>query len=339
LPINSHVLAAVICLLCLPLFFVLFEHLEERRDHRRYPPPGRFIPSGRRQLHVWEQGTGEPIVILESGLAASSLSWILTQPSIAEFTRVIAYDRAGLGWSSPSESPPHLDDLLSDLNALIDTLTISTPLILVGHSFGGLLVRAFAHRYPDKVKGLLLIDPVSLDTYSDADSLPVQRLQTAIRLSKRGAFLARIAIVRIALALVSSGSRKLPAFVGRVSAGKGGSVMNRLAAEVAKLPSDTHGPIAAHWSRPRSFRLMADYLLLLPEAAQRVRDLPIPPNIPIIVLSAASATPAELAERDGWITNCPFSRHTQVQNTSHWLQLDRPDLVTAAVRELALHIK
>ena len=84
---------------------------------------------------------------------------------------------------------------------------------------------------------------------------------------------------------------------------------------------------------------MGEYLRLLPEAAKYVRELPIPPNIPVIVLSAASATPAELAERTGWIGNCPLGRHTQVPNTSHWLQLDRPDLVTAAVRELALYIK
>jgi pimeloyl-ACP methyl ester carboxylesterase len=110
--------------------------------------------------------------------------------------------------------------------------------------------------------------------------------------------------------------------------------MDRLAGEIAKLPHETHGPIRAHWSKPDSFKLMAEYLRLVPAAASQALSMPVPARIPIIVLSAASATSAELAERDSWIRNRPFSRHTQIPKTTHWVQLDRPDLVAEAVREL-----
>src|SRR3954447_2866215 len=70
------------------------------KDAARFPPPGRLIDLGPgRRLHVRCSGQGEPAVILESGIAASSLSWALVQPRIAEITRVCSYDRAGLGWS------------------------------------------------------------------------------------------------------------------------------------------------------------------------------------------------------------------------------------------------
>lgn len=284
-------------------------------------------------LHVLEKGNGTPTVILESGLTASSISWIRVQTSIACFARVIAYDRAGLGWSPRRQSPLKLDQLIGDLNSIV--ASIDAPVILVGHSFGGLLVSAFAHVHPVQIAGIVLVDPVSLATYSEPDPFHAARLQRGIWLSKRGAILAAFGIVRISLWLAARGSRKVPTFIGRVSAGKGSSILNRLAAEVAKLPPDTHGPIRSYWSRPASFQLMAHYLRLLPTAAAQAQTLPIPARIPVTVFSAASATASEIRERDNWTRAHPLSRHIQVANTTHWLQLDRPELVTAAVRELA----
>lgn len=322
-------------LIAVPAILLLTEVLAEQRDRLRYPAPGRISPGT--NLHVLEKGTGAPAVILESGLTASSISWIQTQTGVARFARVIAYDRAGLGWSANGKSPLTLDQLLADLNSVV--ISIGTPVILVGHSFGGMLVSAFAHLHPNQIAGLVLVDPVSLATYAKLNPFYSARLERGIRLAKRGAILARFAIVRISLSMVARGSRKLPALIGRASTGKGSSILSRLAAEIAKLPPDTYGPIRSHWSRPASFRLMADYLRLLPQAAAQAQNLPIPAHIPVIVLSAESATISELAERDLWTSAHPASRHAQVANTTHWLQLDRPDLVTEAVRELALLIE
>lgn len=328
-------LALALCVVSLPLLLLLFEVLAEKRDRQRYPPPGRFIPTI--NLHFIEKGHAAPTVILESGLTASSISWVQTQSQIANFAKVVAYDRAGLGWSPPRNSKITLDDLTADLATLVNSQ--SQPVILVGHSFGALLVGAFAHLRPDRVGGLVLVDPVSLATFANPDQFQLTRLRRGIRLSNRGALLARFAIVRISLALVARGSQKLPSLIGRVSAGKGSSIMHRLVAEVAKLPPATYGPIRSHWSRSASFRLMADYLRLLPKAARQAEAMPIPLHIPVIILSAASAKPCEFAERETWVHNRLFSRHTQVPDTTHWLHLDRPNLVAEAVLELASAIK
>ena len=325
--------AFVLVLLSLPLLLLVVEFVAERLDRRRYPARGRYLAAGARKLHFYEQGSG-PAVILESGIVASSLSWVLTQPRIAQFARVIAYDRAGLGWSSASRSPLTLEEILSDLTLLIENLEVGSRVILVGHSFGGLIVRAFSSVHPDRVAGLVLVDPVSLETYSGATIAEGSRLRMGVRLSRRGALLARFAIVRIALALVARGSHKIPSFIGRLSAGKGSSVMNRLAGEIAKLPTHTHDAIRSHWSRPASFQRMASYLALLPEAAGKAAGMGLPPELPVIILSAATATAAELAERDRWLGNHPASRHAQIPDTTHWVQLDRPDVVAEAVRQL-----
>src|SRR5437016_1624633 len=120
------------------------------RDRRRLQPPGRLIRTkDDGALYLQEQGQGSPTVLLESGLAASSLSWALVQPHVAEFAHVCSYDRAGFGWSCPSATSRTVENITSELNALLKNAGLRPPYILVGHSFGGLLVRAFAHLHPD----------------------------------------------------------------------------------------------------------------------------------------------------------------------------------------------
>ena len=81
---------------------VLYQRLGTRRQRRLLAPPGVLIDVGGHRLHAVCMGEGEPVVVLESAIAASSLSWAAVQPEIAAFTRVCAYDRAGLAWSSRS---------------------------------------------------------------------------------------------------------------------------------------------------------------------------------------------------------------------------------------------
>src|SRR5258706_15400681 len=104
---------------------------------RPYPPPGRLVDIGGRRLHIYERGAGTPAVALESGLAASSLSWRIVQEEIAKFTGVVAYDRPGLGWSDPAAEPPTLSRLVEDLHAMLQASRLPPPYILVGHSLGG----------------------------------------------------------------------------------------------------------------------------------------------------------------------------------------------------------
>jgi pimeloyl-ACP methyl ester carboxylesterase len=113
-----------------------------RHSARRYPPPGTFIDADGQPLHVVCAGTGRPMVLCESGIAASSLSWTRVLPDIAGFTHVCAYDRAGLGWSEPARTPRTLARLVAELHVLTHSSTAG-PAVLVGHSFGAFLVCAY----------------------------------------------------------------------------------------------------------------------------------------------------------------------------------------------------
>jgi pimeloyl-ACP methyl ester carboxylesterase len=313
---------------------VLYQALGTWIDKRRFPPPGRLIDIGPSRLHLKQQGSGQPVVMLEAGIAATSISWSPVQTQLAQFTTVCSYDRAGLGWSERRFSSCTLDQMLLELDALLRKDGLVDPLILVGHSFGGLLVGAFAHTYPERVAGLVLVDPVSLSDWGSGSQINAGQIRAGARLSRRGALLARFGVVRAALSVLTAGGRWFPAHIARLAARQGSGLMENLAKEVSKLPRELQSSVRAHWSRPRSFLAMAEYLEALPACAAAALPMTVPPNIPVTILSAGNATPEELRERDTWAARSEHGSHIKVPGTGHWLQLEKPELIVASVREM-----
>ncbi len=298
------------------------------------PPPGRLIDIGGRRLHVDVRGTGSAAVVLEAGIAASSLSWCLVQARIAEFTTAIAYDRAGFGWSDPPTHHCTAAEAARDLALLLDRLEIDGPVILAGHSFGGLIARVFEQSYSGRVAGLILIDPVSRTEWRDPDENQKRMLARGTALSRRGAALAQMGVVGFALKLLLSGSRSIPKLMARASAGNGASVTERLTGEVRKMPRELWPAIAAHWSEARCFRAMAESLEHLPESAGQVdenRDLRC---LPLIVLSAGTASPLAMVEHERDARLSTRGQHLAIPNAAHWMQLDDPNAVVDAIRRV-----
>lgn len=321
----------------LPIAGAIYQIIGSWIDESRFPPPGRMVDVGACKLHLKRQGSGQPAVVLEAGIAATSISWSPVQTLVAQFSTVCSYDRAGLGWSErrrDGSGPPTLEEMVGELEALLREGGIVAPFVLVGHSFGGLLVRAFAHAYPEQVAGLVLADPVSLAYWANASQADTNRIRAGARLSRRGAVLARIGLVRVALSVLNAGGRWFPRHVGRAVARQGSDVMQNLAQEVAKLPPELHSTVRAHWSRPRGFLAMAEYLEALPACAAAGLKMSVPANVPVTILSAGNATAEELCERDAWAGQSERGRHLKIPGTGHWLQLERPELIADAVREM-----
>ncbi len=303
-------------------------------DQRRFPPPGRLIQIGNRRLHLVEAGHGNPPVIFESGISASSLNWTTVRKRVAEFTRCAAYDRASLGWSDPADTPRTTSRLVEELHALLHTAGIPPPFVLVGHSFGGLLVRAFAAQYPDEVAGLVLVDPLCAGEWLEGSAVKSRMLRRGVALSRRGALLARLGIVRLSLRLLSGGARRLPQLIAKLSSGRGESTISRIVGEVRKMPPETWPAIQAHWCQPKSFSGMAGYLESLPESCAEAAALRLPASAPVTILSAANATPAERAEREAMASRSSHGKHIVASSSGHWIHLDEPELVVQAIREV-----
>jgi len=117
-------------------------------------------------MRVWTAGieqrqTGRPVVILESGAGEGLATWEPVFSEIARVAPVLAYDRRGLGQSAADAVRPTLRRVAQTLHGLLQRLGISPPYILVGHSWGGLLTRAYFDQYAQEVAGLVFLDALN----------------------------------------------------------------------------------------------------------------------------------------------------------------------------------
>ena len=292
-----------------------------RRDRRRFPPIGRIVNG----LHVRPIGTRGPVIVFEAGLAATCLNWSRVQAELATRTQTYSYDRAGLGWSPPVRGDRSLRRWTDDLHRLIHGLDLPRPVVLTGHSFGTYIVRVYAHRFPEDVSALVLVDPVT------PEELSHPALRTRLRLLRAefftyltGAF-AACGVVRLGLwGLLRRG----PGNPGPLFGLHG--TTRRIAAEVAKLPREVIPVLRARWSEARFFRELAQSIRSLPACAAEASQHPIPPGIPVVVLSGAHQTPESLAAHEAVAT-----QHVVVEGSAHWIHLDQPSQVADAILAVA----
>ena len=148
-----------------------------------------LVDIGGRSLYLDCRGSGSPTVILEAGFGNDGEIWDSVAlpedatgpavlPAVATFTRVCAYDRPGTyrdpgfpGRSDPVAVPRTAGDIVADLHALLIAANIPGPYVMVGHSFGGLIVRLYASNYPKDVAGLVLVDAAHEDYYAEVEKL------------------------------------------------------------------------------------------------------------------------------------------------------------------------
>jgi pimeloyl-ACP methyl ester carboxylesterase len=190
---------------------VVVQTIASALDQRTYQPPGRMvaIDGGKRRIHLQVEGEarGLPTVILEAGMASFSSNWHWVQTRLADSTQVVAADRAGLGWSDPSPEPHDAYDSARDLHQALRATGVSGPYLVAGHSYGGLVVRAFADLFHDEVVGMVLVDASHPDQWT---RIPASDGGRRVALGNRvTGWLSRIGLLRV-LGLIDGISDGLP---------------------------------------------------------------------------------------------------------------------------------
>jgi hypothetical protein len=116
--------------------------------HYRHPPPGNMYKVNGRLMRLQCMGQGSPTILLDAGGGNDGLTWAGIQPKLANLsgvvrlqTQVCSYDRAGMGWSDRGPKPRDADHVATELHGLLVSAPIQTPLVLMGHSIGGLFIR------------------------------------------------------------------------------------------------------------------------------------------------------------------------------------------------------
>jgi pimeloyl-ACP methyl ester carboxylesterase len=304
------ILGLLVCVLFLAVAGMIYENISEARDRRFNPTTGRRFDVGGYRMHIDCAGEGSPTVILESGLGDTFASWRKVQPQIAKFTRVCSYDRAGLGYSDSSPQPRTSKVIAGELHALLHAAGIAPPYVLVGHSMGGFDVRLFASLFRNEVAGIVLVDASHPDQ-ENRFSPEVKTMEGSWR--REAEFL----------------EYTMPLGIPRL------------------LDLCDEDPVlrAAECNFHTAAESVAE-LKSFPESAAQTAASGSLGDLPLAVLShdpdkPSADLPADVAQplNDSWAKmqkelSQLSTRGTQVtaKNSSHYIQMDRPDVVIDAVR-------
>ncbi len=134
----------------------------------------RLVNLGSRCIETEVDGTGKKTVVILPGMNCPIDDWYEVIRAVSRDCRVIAFNRAGCGSSEPNPDGPSVLNTVLDLRTLLDRLDVHEPVVLVGHSYGGLCVQRFCRKFPDWVEGVVLVDSTSVDLQRlDTLELPI----------------------------------------------------------------------------------------------------------------------------------------------------------------------
>jgi pimeloyl-ACP methyl ester carboxylesterase len=310
-------LSLVVLILVLAAAGFLYENISEARDRRFNRMEGKLVDVGGRKMHIDCTGEGSPIVVLDSGLGDSYLSWRKVQPQIAKFTRVCSYDRSGLGYSDVSPEARTSKVIAEELHALLKAANVPAPYVIAGHSMGGYDVRVYAALYRSEVAGMVLVDASHPDQQS--------RFPSALK-NMEGSWHRKAEFVAYTMPF------GIPRLLGLCDS----SAISRAA------------DCNFHSSREQLAEINA-----FPESATETAATGSLGDTPLAVLShdpdkPSSDLPAGLAKptNEAWEKMQEELAHlstrgtrTIAKNSSHYIQIDRPDVVIDAVRKIVEEVR
>ena len=300
----------IVLVLLLAALGATYESIESSRNQRTSPPAGRLVDVGGHKMHLDCTGQGVPTVVLESGLWDDWVVWYKVQPAISKLTQACSYDRAGLGFSDPRpDQQPDSRNIAYNLHTLLANAGIDPPYVLVGHSLGGIHILVYQNLYPADVVGMVLVDSGHPD---QENRVPpgMKKIQSRLYLKSKLWGLA-----------VPFGLPRLMGVCGRVIECSRQTVKAR-EAEVNAIGANS-------------------------DVGRHAGSLG---SIPLVVLSrdpekgaAPGLIPAELSRQfeDQWVRMQEELAHLSTNasrvvatGSTHYLQLDRPDLVIAAIQQV-----
>ena len=298
--------ALVLTLVAATMVQWLLSHLALARN----TPLGEMVVVGGRQIHLLCQGQGSPAVILESGIPGTSLGWASVIEDIASFATVCAYDRAGYGWSEAGPEPRTISNITGELRGLLRTAGVDPPLVLAGHSFGGLVVQLYSSRFPEEVAGMVLVDSAHAD------------------LARRSGHLERMGGVAFRLKLLA------PLGIARL-------IIDPPAGSPKSRPSSVRKMEKEVLATTRSFRTMASEMAGLRESLnQAAENRPSLGRKPLVVLTEGQRKTEFWHAMQQQFTELSDSSEWQVvSGAGHFIHQDKPDIVVDAVRRVVESVR
>lgn len=290
--------------------FTIWQNLLSKYELRKYRPTGKLTQIQQRYIHSVVTGDNKhPTIILESGMGGCSLDWSLVQPELSKHASVLSYDRSGFGWSMKTMDQPTIQNYVNDLRLLLNELYIKPPYILVGHSYGGMIMRLFASEYADEVQGLVLVDSTHENRflYDNLIGTRVKERKNHMNMVRLGYLLSPVGIPRL-----------LKRHIG-----------------VKRLPTEFQKKVTSLGCRNNAFKAAYLESLYTEESALQLKHAsPLKDDLPIVVLSARKQTEEWKKGQSDLLNLSQQTTQIWVEDSWHAIQVYRPDAVIKAVKSL-----
>ncbi|MBV6628010.1 MAG: alpha/beta hydrolase [Rivularia sp. (in: Bacteria)] len=278
LPINYLILIAT------TIYQLIATWIEDKKA-----PPGELIDVGGYKLHLYAIGKARPTVILDHSLGG--IEGYLLIKEIAKIARVCICDRAGYGWSEKSPHQRSSEQIVKELDILLNNAGIEPPYILVGDSFGSYNVRLYAHKYPEKVIGIVLTDGLH-----ETGMLNMPLSLTVLKLFFASGFLMSI----------------LGSILGIIRLLKNIKAFEFLKPELRKFPQNNLNAIKRSFCRAKHWITMTREILTLDISARQVSKANQFGDLPIVSIKADSFFKPSL-----WTFALPLKAANQLREKMH----------------------
>lgn len=142
------------------IFFagVLYQFIASEMDKNQFKMKGKFVSVGSYRLMVNTSGNGKYTVVFEGDMGTPIQQWNGVREQLGKDYKLFSYERSGYGWSDSSGETIDLSRSVIDLKNALSRSGCTSPYILVGHGYGGLIMTEFAKKYPNEVTGVVLVD-------------------------------------------------------------------------------------------------------------------------------------------------------------------------------------
>ncbi len=318
------------------LIMTTLYHAIACRRENKLAPPGQLIDVGGHRLHlmhlppIYPDDEAKPTVVIDHSLGG--VEGYLLVRELSRVAEVCMCDRAGYGWSDISKKPATSRQSVIDLDIALTKANVKPPYILVGNSLGSYNMRLYAHRFPEKVAGMVLTDGLH--------ERALLNMPLKLRLLQLLAFSGFIiSILGSALGFV------------RIAANVG--IFERIKPSLRHLSTHDLRPVARSFYRPKHWLTMAREIAQLDKSGRQVSVANEFRALPIVNIRARSFF------RPSWFSRLLpgkeiegvrsqmhkdlmdlSTRCTQLpaSQSSHFVWIDQPEVIIQAIELLLLRI-